>query len=1503
MHDRSPEVNQPAAESSPVPAGTAGEQVAEPLQEAVTEGPSPAGEEPTRPVDTLAEEPGPGDEPGAARPPEDQEPHGTITPAAGGAASDQERGDGATTPTPVDTAEQPVWREHVPPHPKPQTPGPVDEVSSEGTEDGTTREANSPGQGEPDRTAGPTDLPDPDGYPTVAMPFVGGPDSPTLAMPVVVPAPVEEGASEHSPATTDEHSPATTAEPEPADAETPRLTACTVAFRSELAALRVLAESFLIHHPYARFVVLLVDGDSDAGPDSTDPVDSGVLLPADIGVDPVELVRLATACTTEELRLVLQPRLLAHLLRTVDGPVLHLDPRVQVFAPLDDLVLPPLTTAPLVLVPRVLEPLPRDGLRPTVEELTASGRYEPGLLAVAPGAESFLAAWAQQAREAPGTAGGFLEGAPALVDHYVLRDPGLGFSVWNAGQRELGRTEEGVLTAAGARLRTVHFAGFDPQRPWLLSAEVADRPRVLLSEHPLVAELCARYRQELARARHGKEVLPNRFEALPDGTPLPAALRREYHRVWLAAERAGQQPPPAAFAPPAPGGSGGTSPAGRAAAEFLEWACAPADERQRATGGSRWTAAVWVEDAELRRRFPDPFGADAAAFREWCLQHGVPAGRVHPEAIGQPSRQTGPELVDQLGIAVLGEGELGRALRAVVRASGLPISDRPIYPVVVRCPGAPPAPRDRYVIELRPDAVPATTAQAEGPDELWVLSEAGRRSAGQGGRVPVRAVVLPVSDPGEPDAAARLAARRQLGLPEDVVVFVGLADHAEERRGNALGLVSAFLAAFSERRDVRLVLLVRGAREYPEAAERLRLATAVDPRVVLVEEERPAADPEGGLPVELIDAADCVVSLHRAHTIGAEDHGGAGERTALLLAAAAVRGVTVLASDHGAVAEWFAGSTGGEAAVLVPCHQGGTEPDLQAAARLLRAVAEDLEGARRVGARGREHVLRTRDLTGSVEQVRERVEQAYRTWRARRSQVARGPADDPLRPLLLARHALHRQPDVDAQSRTPMAPALRKAVLRVLGHYDNHLREVMGALVDGVERTVRELVHRQEQLRDGIGLAELDVLRAELGRLAERQQQLADQLLGTDDGVLRARADLAVQGRRLAALEEALAAESARRAEQVDTLAERLDRLTMAVNRTLDRVEAVEARVAEVTRVREGELELSRQMTGQAMRTVDTLRRVVLREHERNDPRGQEELSARFGPTSLVLCDAGLLRLPAEDSVMLPWLSTNGTWEPEIGGLIDSLMEPGGMFLDVGAYVGYHTLRVLSRIGTAGAVVAVEPCARSAELLRHNVEVNVTPAVAGRLVLVQAAAWDGPGTLTSEPALTGGVAVRPAPVAQPTGVAPSDGAASGGSGALPDGTGVPVGGDGASVSGNTVPAVRLDQELENHPVLNGMRLSVVKVDTPGCGHRALGGLVRLLRRDRPHVICSFSPSAVAALGDDPGAALREFGTWGYDLVPLGATSPISPDDVLNAAEAAGPGSTAMLWLRPRTRAL
>lgn len=65
-----------------------------------------------------------------------------------------------------------------------------------------------------------------------------------------------------------------------------------------------------------------------------------------------------------------------------------------------------------------------------------------------------------------------------------------------------------------------------------------------------------------------------------------------------------------------------------------------------------------------------------------------------------------------------------------------------------------------------------------------------------------------------------------------------------------------------------------------------------------------------------------------------------------------------------------------------------------------------------------------------------------------------------------------------------------------------------------------------------------------------------------------------------------------------------------------------------------------------------------------------------------------------------------GTFEKEIERLIDDLAKPGQTVLDIGANVGYHTVRLSRNVGPGGRVIAIEPTSAACLRLRKNLELN-----------------------------------------------------------------------------------------------------------------------------------------------------------------------------------------------------
>ena len=65
-----------------------------------------------------------------------------------------------------------------------------------------------------------------------------------------------------------------------------------------------------------------------------------------------------------------------------------------------------------------------------------------------------------------------------------------------------------------------------------------------------------------------------------------------------------------------------------------------------------------------------------------------------------------------------------------------------------------------------------------------------------------------------------------------------------------------------------------------------------------------------------------------------------------------------------------------------------------------------------------------------------------------------------------------------------------------------------------------------------------------------------------------------------------------------------------------------------------------------------------------------------------------------------------GTYERTELAFVLGRLRPGDTFLDVGAHIGYFSLPAALRVGPRGRVIAVEPVAASAALLRRNVVLN-----------------------------------------------------------------------------------------------------------------------------------------------------------------------------------------------------
>ena len=177
-----------------------------------------------------------------------------------------------------------------------------------------------------------------------------------------------------------------------------------------------------------------------------------------------------------------------------------------------------------------------------------------------------------------------------------------------------------------------------------------------------------------------------------------------------------------------------------------------------------------------------------------------------------------------------------------------------------------------------------------------------------------------------------------------------------------------------------------------------------------------------------------------------------------------------------------------------------------------------------------------------------------------------------------------------------------------------------------------------------------------------------------------------------------------------------------------------------------------------------------------------------------------------------------GLHEPNVTAVFERRLRPRMRVIDIGANVGWFTLLAASRVGPTGQVIAVEPDRGNAALLEASRRINgfenvlLLPVAAGRV--------------------SGAVAIFRAYSNAAT--APLD-------------TVDPL-------ASEIVPAIRLDDVID----AAGGPIGLVKADVEGAEPIALAGLERVLRRDRPTIVCEFAPGMMPGVSGVDGPTYVEW---------------------------------------------
>lgn len=212
---------------------------------------------------------------------------------------------------------------------------------------------------------------------------------------------------------------------------------------------------------------------------------------------------------------------------------------------------------------------------------------------------------------------------------------------------------------------------------------------------------------------------------------------------------------------------------------------------------------------------------------------------------------------------------------------------------------------------------------------------------------------------------------------------------------------------------------------------------------------------------------------------------------------------------------------------------------------------------------------------------------------------------------------------------------------------------------------------------------------------------------------------------------------------------------------------------------------------------------------------------------------------PVFDDSLLLWVNMQdkyvsihcvmNNYEPENSELIRKLLRPGGIFVDLGANVGWFTLLASSIVGPEGHVYSFEPQPSIANYLRRTLTLN---DLQSRVSFHQAGVWHQSGSMR---------------------LAWADNSENHGASHL-------MPGDIDASVGTLVDLITLDS-------LGLKRCDLIKMDIEGAEPRAMQGAEQLLSTCRPVILSELNAGQLAAVTEvKPGDYIRAMDAQGYRCV-------------------------------------
>ncbi len=664
--------------------------------------------------------------------------------------------------------------------------------------------------------------------------------------------------------------------------------ACTIVTASHLSRAAVLAGSLGKVHPDVVLQVVVID----APPHHVTAPGGTRLLPVSaLPIGEGEFLDMVAVYTPLELSCALKPWVVMALFDGGARRVLYLDADVLV---LDDLgAFARESDGPgMAFTPHLHRPIRAVEHETDVEGvILGSGLMNMGVFAASPRGVPFLRWWALRLRRDCVVDPArhmfvdqrWVDVGLTTFPHAVTEDGGVNVGWWSLSDREITASPSGACLIDGVPIRALHLSGFSPDAPHSLSVHAGPRPRVRMSEQPILRPLYAAYAAAVLDAGNTwAPETPYGFARLPGGLPYDASMQRVYRHALIAAEHGVGERPPRPFDPTGDGA-------------FMAWLAAPTGPMGTAVPVSRYLRAVHLDVPALRERIPDLDRADPAALAAWLDADGCAAAMAARVLSPLPP----PSLSrDRQGALMLVVSESGPTEGVEVDAVAVAMADAITDAGVAACHvtamsngwssdasrrdlgPAPPVPTSALLVggvEVIPSlhhayralgdaqmkqygvihwhgtAAPSSVAGAlRVADVVFVPSRQARDALTCAGVSDVRVLGLPVL----PTQSAGCREAHGLGSHPVIYTTVDLVDGGI--RNDPAPLVAALDLMAGVTDPPHLVIGLRGRDDQVLAGERVRVLVADrdDVLVVAVPGGPPWADP-------WLAEADLVASLHR----------------------------------------------------------------------------------------------------------------------------------------------------------------------------------------------------------------------------------------------------------------------------------------------------------------------------------------------------------------------------------------------------------------------------------------------------------------------------------------------------------------------------------------------------------------------------------------------------------------------------------------------------------------